>query len=108
MPNCFQLTRKSDLSAGPVSLMKIDKEMCAHFNAPVDPVKYHAYWYDIIGFSLAMGRSFGDQRAEFKEQLIKLSEKQEDLYHAAEVQHLLDVCNWLDANFISDAFYSMR
>lgn len=64
MPNCFSLTRKTDLAAGPVGLNTIDAEMCEHFGVPVHP-KYYAMddWYNSIGFNVAMGRSMESQRA---------------------------------------------
>lgn len=104
MPNCFSLTRKSDPEAGSVSLVKIDEEMCVRFLAPVDPVKWHCYWYDIIGFALACGKSFEDQRARSAERLAQLPS--DDQYGRECEQHITDMINWLDANFISDAWYS--
>ena len=34
MPNCFSLTRKSSMDAGPVAPFEIDNEMREHFKEP--------------------------------------------------------------------------
>ena len=98
MPNCFCLTRKSDLSAGPVALNKIDEEMCARFNEPVHEVNYHAMWYDIIGFQLACGKSFCDVISGFIKAICEKSK------HADYYLHLIDVALWLEENFTSDSW----
>jgi len=58
MPNCFSLTRKSDVAAGPVPLITIDEEICKHFGVEPDPKWYYRSWFDTIGLTLAMGKSF--------------------------------------------------
>ena len=58
MANYFNLTRKNDLDAGPVSLSIIDNEICAHFGAIRAEDKYYFHWFDTIGFSLAIGQTF--------------------------------------------------
>jgi len=63
MPNYFQLVSK--VSGEPEPFIKIDREMCEHFNQPCDEVKYFADWYDTIGFRVAMGKSFDDILQEF-------------------------------------------
>lgn len=56
MPRCFQLIRKSEPENGPVSLTKIDEEICAHLGVSVDEKKWCCAWYDTIGLSLACGQ----------------------------------------------------
>lgn len=56
MPNCFQLLRDD----APVSLNAIDEELCRHFGADCHPKHYYKNWYDIIGYDLAMGRTFDE------------------------------------------------
>lgn len=60
MPNCFSLTRKTALDQGPVSLSKVDEEICAHLGVPVHPTMYCYWWYDLIGFGVATGKTFDD------------------------------------------------
>jgi hypothetical protein len=62
MPNCFQLCRDGQA----VALQQIDEEMCNHFNAPCDPVRWFRGWYDFIGFDLATGRDFAQIRAIYE------------------------------------------
>lgn len=101
MPNCFSLTRKSDLKAGPVKLTTIDEEMCKHFNVPCDPKLWYHYWYDIIGFGIATGKSLDDQRKIIEEQIIRNTEDSE--YDSWD-KRTLEIINWLDENFTSDTW----
>ena len=63
MPNCFQLSRKSDPQAGPVALNTIDRELCQLLDEPEHERHYCHGWFDWIGFNLAMGRDFPMIRA---------------------------------------------
>ena len=88
MPACFQLFRKTDpLTAVP--LAKIDEEICAAVGDPVDPVKYCRMWFDIIGFQLAIGKSF----AEVREHLVKYN-----------WPTLLPVLDYIEANFDANSW----
>jgi hypothetical protein len=60
MRNCFSLIRKTDKDAGPVSLQKIDNEMCEHFNVVPDAKEYYYSWVDTIGLALSIGQAFDD------------------------------------------------
>jgi len=87
MPNCFTLTRKSDPAAGPVKLTLIDEELCAHLGVEVHPSNWCFGWYDIVGFALAMGKSFAEIR--------EFCEDYEDLH---------PIIDYLDANFTTNAW----
>jgi len=97
VPNCFQLARKSEPEK-PIALSVIDEEMCKQFNAEVDPVKYHAYWYDIIGFKLAMGKSFIQIVASLAKLMIEMPQ------HKDEYLHLIEIALWLNDNFVVDTW----
>jgi len=102
MPNCFQLVRKSDPSAGPVRLVEID-EICKHFNEIPDPVKYYWSWYDIIGFNLAMGESFEDQRKRF------VTEQHDNEGDKALVYaRLIEIVDFLDQNFTPNSWWERK
>jgi hypothetical protein len=58
MPNCFSLTRRNNLDAGPVSLWDVDEEICKHLNVEPWPDEYYHQWYGTIGLALACGYSF--------------------------------------------------
>jgi hypothetical protein len=60
MPNCFQLIRKTDPQAGPVSLNLIDREVCDYMGVECRPARYAYGWFDTIGFQIASGKSFDD------------------------------------------------
>jgi len=61
----FQLISKQTGEATPFN--KIDEELCDNFEQPVDEHKYLSGWYDSIGLRLALGKSFDEIIAEFKE-----------------------------------------
>ena len=63
MPNCFTLTKKGD--SAPADLNKVDEEICALLERPIDPVKYCAQWFDSVSFGLAVGWTFTDMRDTF-------------------------------------------
>lgn len=86
MPNCFQLIRKTEPDKSVVKLQQIDEEICAHMEVPVDPDEWVGNWYNTIGFCLAMGKDF----AWIRERAVDEQE--------------LKIINFLDANFIPDAW----
>jgi hypothetical protein len=86
MPNCFQLTKKGE--SEPTSLVKVDEEICAHLGREVHPKWWCCGWYDIIGFSLAMGDDFAKIRGwleanNFSEDMIKILDYLEANYTAS-------------------------
>lgn len=87
MPNCFQLLRDGVA----VTLATIDEEMCRHFGAQCDPVRYYEAWYDAIGWELAMGRSFDQIRVTL-----------------AEYPQLVEIATWLEQNFTSNAWHERK
>lgn len=91
MPAYFVLTRKDNPTGEPVKFATIDEEMCEHFGVTPDPVKYYRGWYDVIGEALAMGASF---------------EKIRECFVTNDEQNGIAIVDFLDANFVSDAWYS--
>lgn len=59
----FELHRNGE----PVKFNAIDDEMCAALGVEPDPVEYHKFWYDTIGFSLACGQSWDQIRETWGE-----------------------------------------
>jgi len=102
MPICFQLTRKSDLKAGPVVLAKIDEEICEFLGITVHPDKWVQDWYNSIGLRLACGHSFEDIRTEFKK-YIDESENDSKFY-----TRLTVILNFIDENFTTNSFYQLK
>ena len=85
MPNCFQLLERStDNELVPVAFSHIDNRMRIHFDAPPDPINWYKHWYDLIGFGLALGRSWADLREAFPDHV--------------------DIVNWLETNYTCDAW----
>ena len=91
MPNCFQLLR-GDVA---VPLSEIDEEMCRHFGEPCDSNRYFREWHDLIGYDLAMGRSFEQIEATYA------GPKWAD-------SGLLPIAQWLRANFTPRSWYERR
>lgn len=92
MPNCFSLTRKSEPEKGPVKLTQIDLEVASFMSVPCHD-KYWCYnWYNVIGFGLAMGKTFADLREK--------EIKEPDEYS----ENMIKIIDFLDANFTADAW----
>ena len=87
MPNCFQLLRNGNA----VPLNTIDEEMCRHFGAPCHEKHYFEGWYDFIGYELARGQSFAEIRLTYANSPI-----------------LVQIVDWLEANFQVNAWYELR
>lgn len=94
MPNCFQLVSKKTGEAE--VLARIDEMLCAHLGVPIDPKEWVYSWYDIIGFSLAMGRTFEDLRQTFS-----VGEEDERSDHE---RVMLRIVEFLDKNFTTEAW----
>jgi hypothetical protein len=58
MSTYFNLTRKNNVQAGPVSPREIDKEMCEAFGIIPHKENYYYDWVDTIGLALARGQRF--------------------------------------------------
>lgn len=89
MPACFQLYKKG--SSEPEKFTVIDEEICAMLDVPCDPVKWIYGWYDIIGFKLAIGKTF--------EQIVTDLEEYNDV-------ELLKITRWLMEHYTSNAWYT--
>lgn len=90
MPNCFRLLR----GGVAVPIVDVDAEMCRYFSADCDPNRWFRGWYDFVGFDLAMGKSFDEIRASYRE----------DPY----LIYLIEVVDWVEANFTVDSWYETR
>jgi hypothetical protein len=87
MPNCFALTDKTTNTREYFDV--IDDKIRAHFGVPADPDNYYMGWYGIIGFRLALGQSF-DMIAR-------------ELQNEGDTT-LLDICDWLNLHYTSEAW----
>ena len=67
MPQCYTLTRKGQTE--PESRAKIDDEMCKHFGVTPDPKFWYMDWDNIVGFSLACGKTWDQIRENAKKLL---------------------------------------
>ena len=106
MPNCFHLFRKSAPEAGPVSLNRIDEELCRELGVEVHPRNWVVSWYDIIGFKLAMGRTWTEIRAELlqtEEEFLPPEGPRREEHHA-QYNQLLTCLNYLRQNFTISAW----
>ncbi len=95
MPNCFQLYAKEGPDV-PVAFNTIDEKMCKHFNVPVDDKAYYYGWYGTAGFAIACGKPLQTQIAE----VLKATE----IGRTAEESRYLEVLQWLDDNYTSEAW----
>ena len=104
MPQCYQLSRKTSKDFEAVALNTIDEEICAKFNEPVHPTQWCHGWHNYIGFELATDHTF--------EQVIAGCDTviAENAGHAASVaywQRMKEIAEFLNANFVSNAFYEV-
>jgi hypothetical protein len=81
-------------------LVEVDNRICEHLGETPDEVKYAHYWYDIIGFKLALGRNWDDIRKDFAENVA------ESPQYADEYAILGKIVDFLEANYDTNAFYS--
>lgn len=102
MANCFQLFRHGQ--SEPESLIKIDEEFCAHFNLPVHP-KNWAYWYNSIGFLIAMGNDLHGESIEAK--ILDWSKDLNGKDNPEYLKDLNDALMWLREHFTSNAFVTV-
>ncbi len=70
-------------------------EGCKHFNVELDERNYHAEWFNGIEGPLTDRVSFSDIRQAIVEQQDMCLKEGEQ----ASFQHLIDIIDWLDANF---------
>lgn len=100
MPNCFQLTRKGYPS--PAVLQSIDAELCQNLDLPFSEDKWACGWYDLIGFSLACGRTFDEIADAIKEGCIK--DNNEDIRQRDRGYQLLRINHYLNEHYTTDAW----
>lgn len=108
MPNCFQLTRKSDLATNPKAqperLNKIDEELCVMLGVEPSDTFYVACWFDTIGWDLAMGRSFVQILMRLDEDVwSQFTDEQCDKFGIPR-RPLTKCCEYLAQHFTPDAW----
>lgn len=96
MPNCYNLTRKGWPS--PATLQTVDAELCQNLSLPFDDVHWTCDWHNIIGFSLAMGRTLPELIDRHRENETKYPEDR-DTYH-----DLVRICAYLNEHYTVDAW----
>jgi hypothetical protein len=56
MPTVVKFIAKSETDQTKFAdWLDMDEQICAHMGKPVDPIQWHEYWVDIIGFHIALG-----------------------------------------------------
>ena len=96
MPNCFSLTRKGE--SEPASLQAIDDEMRVEFGEEPDPKRWLWGWYDTIGLSLALCRTWEQIRDEY------IPDDAEDEVDVEFCQRMLRIIDWLEENYVPNAW----
>src|SRR4051812_30972376 len=105
MPQCFQLFNKVN-SQEAVSLNRIDEEVCNLLGSQVHDRYYGGTgensfnWFDTIGFQIACGKPLGSE--ELKEYYTSSS------LWKKELPVILRILEYLESNYTSNAFYSVR
>lgn len=70
---------------------EIDEAICRHFKQPIDSEQYFNYWYQNIGFRLAMGKTWDEIRESYKE-----------------CSGSLKIIAFLEENYTSSSWYEPR
>ena len=79
-------------------LNSIDEAIAEHMGVPVHPTAWCYDWYNVIGFAIAMGKPLGS--AELRQRVADFWGDDDRTYTA----QLLKVLDYLEANYVSDAF----
>lgn len=99
MPNCFALTRKGDSSATP--LQQVDRELCQNLELPFDELQWVCHWYDLIGFSVAMGRTLPELIDRFQKNATLHADDAEGRDHYLV---LVRIAAYLNEHYSTDAW----
>ena len=89
MPNCYQLTRKSE--SEPSTLVSVDEALCQHFGVEIHPKKWYLNWHNYVGLGLACGDDWTQLRKTWEGD-----------------KPMLDVIDFLEKNYESSAWYSLK
>ena len=68
MSVCFQLFAIGSDKGEPLN--QVDEAICKHFGVEVHPTLYYHDWFDVIGFRLALGKTW-DEIVEEHQQYIR-------------------------------------
>jgi hypothetical protein len=96
--NCFQLRKIGEKEAS--TLASVDNAICAHFGVAPHPTRYYHFWYDCIGFRLAMGKSLPEIKALFTQYIeeAKTTEAKDGYRHS------IEIVDFLAAHYTPDAW----
>ena len=90
MPVCFSLTRKNEKKLA--VLQEIDTELWTHFEdaEPKDNDQWYHNWYNCIGLSLAMGKTF------------------DECFDRDYSERMLEIILYLDEHYTADAWHEHK
>lgn len=107
MPQCFSLTKIG--ATHPSKLSDIDREIAAFCGMECHPEKWTFDWYDDIGFSLAMGRTFDEIQTALVAEI--LDEPQPETltsapegYYRQTLIYRLAIVAYLRANYVPNCW----
>lgn len=94
MPNCYSLTRKGETE--PSMLQHVDEDLCKHWEVDPHPMHWYFDWHNIIGFRLALGKTFAEIHAEM---LAHATTYNDECYY-----RLADITRYLEEHYTSNAW----
>lgn len=100
MPVCFQLIDRT--SGIPATLQHVDAQLCQNLDLPFHNELYTCWWYDIIGFKLALGKSFAEITNDLRDNQAKYPKNWQDY------QDLLRINAFLLEYYESSAWWEPR
>lgn len=107
MPNCICFYRNGEKEA--TTLNKIDEEICGLFGAEVHPTRYYNFWFDVIGFHLAMGKTYEEIAVGFLDSIKNiLGEKINWTDSALDYGKYMVMVAYLRENYKTKAWYERK
>ena len=86
MPACFMLIDK--VTGKSAKFSEIDDKLCEALGRVPDEEKFLHSWYDCIGLSLAMGKTWDEIREIFKDDEV-----------------MILIANWIEGRYTADSWY---
>jgi len=97
----FQLLDRTTGEA--TSFTEIDKNLCQHFEQPVDEDKWLCDWYNSIGLRVATGQTLEQVRVRFTEYITEGAE--EDNKKKIEgYSNLILILDWIAEHYTTDSW----
>jgi hypothetical protein len=97
----FQLLDRTTGEA--TSFTEIDKNLCQHFEQPVDEDKWLCDWYNSIGLRVATGQTLEQVKTTFLEYIIE-GTKESNVRKIEGYNNLVKILDWIAERYTTDSW----